>query len=72
MLRQIEERYNSENNTRPDGPPVTWAEMELYEAVLSLKARVEDLEQMRANIINTLADYNPKDDLALKIWNAIN
>jgi hypothetical protein len=71
MLQQIKERYNCENDVRPEGPPVTWAEMDLYEALMKLTARVESLERMRANVVDTLSVHVPGDDLAQKIWFAV-
>ena len=44
MLSQIESRYNPENDMRKEGPPVTWAEYDLYLAVEALTKRVEALE----------------------------
>jgi len=43
-LARIEAKYNPEFDMRRDGPPVTWAEMDLAEAVTELAAKVEELE----------------------------
>ena len=42
-LDRIQNEYNPEYDI-PPGPPVTWAEMDLTEAVLELAAKVAELE----------------------------
>lgn len=43
-LREIEHRYDPNNDYIPDGPPVTWAEWYLRQAVVELFERIEKLE----------------------------
>jgi len=42
-IKRIEERYNADFDTIPDGPAVTWAEMTLAQAIKALGAELEDL-----------------------------
>lgn len=43
-MSKIEILYDPENDTRRDGPPVTWAEYDLYWDLQNLIRRVERLE----------------------------
>lgn len=50
MLDNIFNRYNPENDTRPDGPPVTWAEYALANRIQQLEKRLEKLEDLHNEI----------------------
>ncbi len=43
--QRIEDLYNPDFDTIPDGPQVTWAEYLLWTMVKGLAARVEQLEK---------------------------
>jgi hypothetical protein len=44
IFERIENRYNGDNDMRPDGPPVTWAEMDLAYLLKIACERIEILE----------------------------
>lgn len=43
--QKINNRYNAEFDTRPDGPPVTWVEKALNDDVDTLNDRINELEE---------------------------
>jgi hypothetical protein len=56
MLSQIESHYDPEFDMTPGGPRVTWAENDLYHALLALTARVEALEAENAKLKQSAKD----------------
>ena len=47
IIEGIENSYSAEFDCIPDGPRVTWAEMDLVEAIKILLARIEKLEEVK-------------------------
>ena len=52
---RIHARYDADNDMRPDGPPVTWAEEQLAQLIDRMKARIDALEQ-RIQALETAAE----------------
>jgi len=58
-FKQIEEDYNPEYDMETNHPPVTWAEMALYEAIMILVARIEALETLTGEESDWLTENLP-------------
>jgi hypothetical protein len=40
---RLERRYDAENDTTPGAPTVTWADMQIAEAIMALANAIDDL-----------------------------
>lgn len=50
MLQEIESKYDPNSDTRPDGPPVTWAEYALYCNAIDLEKEIRYLKFENTNL----------------------
>jgi len=53
-IREIEERYNADNDCSPDYPTVNWADIKLLEIIKEQQEQIEELEERIDHIVDSL------------------